>query len=123
MKKNAVILIAWLTAGPGHANEPASTEAKTKPMKADYTIYSGSLDDELAPTRDDRKLAVEVSGPAAKDIFDSIYPDSKVTCSDEKGERLRRKGQLWCSYTPSSGYRCFLGYNLRTGESIGGGSC
>ena len=123
MKKNAVILIAWLAAGLGHANEPASIEAKTKPMKAEYTIYSGSLDDELAPTRDDRKLAVEVSGPAAKDIFDSIYPDSKVTCSDEKGERLRRKGQLWCSYTPSSGYRCFLGYNLRTGESIGGGSC
>jgi hypothetical protein len=123
MKKTAVILIAWLAAGLGHANEPASTGAKTKPMKADYTIYSGSLDDALAPTRDDRKLAVEVSGPAAKEIFDSLYPDSKVRCSDEKGERLRRKGQLWCSYTPSSGYRCFLGYNLRTGESIGGGSC
>ena len=108
----------------------ASSEEKTnypvpaKPLTAEYTIYSGSLGDEQAPTKTDRKLAVEITGAAAKDIFESLYPDVEgVSCSDEKGERLRRKGRVWCAYSPSGGYRCFLGFNLRTGESLSGGSC
>jgi len=65
-----------------------------------------------APTKNDRKLAIEIKGQAAKEIFDSIYPDAKVTCSSEKGERLRSKRDLWCAYMPSQGYRCFLSFNL-----------
>ena len=92
-------------------------------MKAKYLIYSGEMGDQRAPTRSDRKLSVTVTGQAAKDIFDSIYPDAKVTCSDEKGERLRGKGELWCAYSPTGGYRCYLGFDLRSGKSIAGASC
>jgi hypothetical protein len=106
------------------AQEKAVYPAPAKPLSAEYTIYAGSLGDEQAPTKDDRKLAIEVTGKAAKEIFDSLYPDVQgVSCSDEKGERLRRKGRVWCAYSPNGGYRCFLGFNLRTGESISGGSC
>lgn len=106
------------------AQDKAVYAAPAKPLTAEYTIYSGALGDEQAPTREDRKLAIEVTGKAAKEIFDSLYPDVQgVSCSDEKGERLRRKGRVWCAYSPSGGYRCFLGVNLRTGESISGGSC
>ena len=107
-----------------HAAEKEIVPAPSKPLKAaEYTIYSGELGNEQAPTKDDRKLAIEIGGQAAKEIFDSLYPDAKVTCSGEKGERLRRKGELWCAFLPSRGYRCFLGYNLRTGQGIAGGSC
>lgn len=98
--------------------------APAKPLTAEYTIHSSSLGDEHAPTKNDRKIAFEVTGQAAKGIFDPLYPDVQVvSCSDEKGERLRRKGRLWCIYTPEGGYRCFFGFNLRTGESIARGSC
>lgn len=112
-----------LLSGPSSADAKAVDPAPIKPMKAGYSIYSGEIGDERAPTTTDRKLSVEVSGQAAKDIFESIYPDAKVTCSDEKGQRLRRKGQLWCSFSPAAGYQCYLGFNLRTGASTGGASC
>lgn len=94
-----------------------------KPLKAQYKIYSGELHNAQPPTRTERKLAIEISGQAAKDIFASLYPDAKVTCSGEQGERLRAKGELWCSFSPSSGYRCWLGYDLRAGKVIGAASC
>ncbi|MCC2959817.1 hypothetical protein LK540_05155 [Massilia sp. IC2-278] len=106
------------------AQDKAIYPAPAKPLTAEYTIYSGGIGDEQPPTMDDRKLAVEVKGKAAKDIFDSLYPDVHgVSCGDEKGERLRRKRKIWCTYSPHGGYRCFLGFNLRTGESISGGAC
>lgn len=106
-----------------HANDQPMQPARSKPLKAEYTIYSGELGNEQAPSRSDRKLAIEINGPAAKDIFDSLYPDAKVTCSGEQGERLRSKGKLWCSFLPTAGYRCFLGYDLRAGKDIPGASC
>ena len=105
------------------AAEPSPLEPGTTPLQAEYTISSGVLGDERSPTRTDRKLSSEVRGQAAKDIFDSIYPDPKVTCSGEQGERLRRKGHVWCSYMPANGYRCFIGVDLRSGDSIAGGAC
>ncbi|MBJ7309995.1 hypothetical protein ACFOLJ_17460 [Rugamonas sp. CCM 8940] len=124
MKKLLFTALASALLSAGHAQGKEVSPAPAKPLKAaEYTIYSGELGNEQAPTKNDRKLAIEISGPAAKEIFDSLYPDSKVTCSSEKGERLRRKRDLWCAYQPSDGYRCFLGVNLRTGESIPGGSC
>jgi hypothetical protein len=97
--------------------------APQKPLSADYVIYSGNLDEQLAPTQADRKISISVSGKPAKDIFESIYPDIKVECITEKGERERRKGNVWCYYMPSRGYRCYLGFDLRTGKSIAGGDC
>lgn len=116
----ALLLLSSASSG----EEKTNYSAPAKPLTAEYTIYSGSLGDEQAPTKIDRKLAVEITGEAAKDIFESLYPDVEgVSCSDEKGERLRRKGRVWCAYSPSGGYRCFLGFDLRTGESVSGGSC
>lgn len=117
-------IVALIASSSVGAQDKAAYPAPAKPLTAEYTIYSGSLGDEQAPTKTDRKLAVEITGEAAKEIFESLYPDVQgVSCSEEKGERLRRKGRVWCAYSPSGGYRCFLGINLRTGESIAGGSC
>lgn len=124
MRKTLIAILAIASFSVAHAAGKEIWPAPPKPLQAaEYTIYSGELGNEQAPTKDDRKLAIEISGQAAKEIFDSIYPDAGVTCSGEKGERLRRKRDLWCSFVPSEGYRCFLGYNLRTGQSIPGGSC
>ena len=95
-----------------------------KPLQATYLLYSGEPGERAAPTATDRKIAIIVRGSPAKEIFDSLYPDAKdVTCTTEPGERLRRKGDIWCSYRPSNGYRCFLGYNLRNGQADSGASC
>lgn len=116
----AALLLSTNALAQGQAAHPTPA----KPLTAEYTIYSGDLGDEQAPTKNERKLAVEVTGEAAKEMFDSIYPDVEgAKCSEEKGERLRRKGRLWCAYSPSVGYRCFFGFDLRTGQSISGGSC
>ncbi len=122
MRKLFTYMLAVFSLTAANAEEAVSL-AKTKPLQAEYTIYAGELGDEQAPTKSDRKLSSEVSGQAAREIFDSIYPDAKVTCSGDKGERLRRKKNLWCIYHPSDGYRCFLGFDLRTGDSVPGGSC
>jgi len=122
-QKSLLIAVAMMLSVGSRAQEKSVYPAPAKPLKAEYTIYSGGLGDEQAPTKDERKLAIEISGQGAKEIFDSLYPDTKVTCSGEKGERLRRKGHMWCSFSSVSGYRCFIGFNLRTGESIAGGSC
>lgn len=94
-----------------------------KPFKGSYSIYSGSLGEEAAPTSADRKLSIAVSGQLAKEMFESMYPDFKPTCNAEKGDRDRRKGNLYCTYHPGEGYRCFIGIDLRTGNSIAGGTC
>lgn len=123
MKKLLLLVCALTSLVRANAEGEKASPIEAKTMKAEYTIYAGQLGDEHAATGVERKLSIEVSGQAAKDIFDSIYPDSKVTCSGEKGERLRRKKDIWCIYRPREGYRCFLGFDLRTGNSIAGGSC
>lgn len=123
MKALRFIIWAAASLSVAHAAEKEQWPAPSKPLKAEYTIYSAELGNEQAPTKDDRKLSMEISGLAAKEIFDSLYPDAKVTCSGVKGERLRRKQNVWCIFQPREGYRCFLGVDLRTGESIPGGSC
>jgi hypothetical protein len=124
MKK--LILVACACALPMAcaSNSAVGWYEKFKPLKATYLIYSGEPDERAAPTKTDRKIAIIVEGDPAKEVFDSLYPDAKgVTCTTEKGERLRRRGDVWCSYRPSDGYRCFMGFNLRTGQAHSGASC
>ena len=123
MNKLPLIVGAGMLLSLAYAGEKSGWTWEYKPLRAAYSIYSGELGEREAPTKTDRKLAINVTGPAAKEIFDSIYPDANVTCSSEKGERMRRKQNLWCIYQPSSGYECYLGFNLRTGASIPGGEC
>lgn len=111
-------LLSW-----AYASEVTKWDGEYQPLKASYSVYSGTPSEKAAPTKTDRKIAIAIDGAAAKEIFDSLYPDAKVTCSDEKGERLRSKGEVWCSYTPSAKYRCFVGFDLRTGKSYSGASC
>ena len=59
-------------------------------------MYAGSLGDQQAPTANDRKVSFIISGKPAKDLFDSMAPDDKVTCSGERGARSRTKGHVWC---------------------------
>jgi hypothetical protein len=95
-----------------------------KDFKGSYLIYSGSLGEEQPPTAKDSKVSFNVSGPIAKQMFDSMYPDAKEQdrCSDEKGYRERNKGELSCIHD-KDGYRCFFGFDLRTGKSISGAIC
>lgn len=91
--------------------------------KARYLIHGGSLADRQVPTAKDEKLTLLIQGQPAKEIFDSIGPDLPGTCSDEKGDRARIKRGLSCSYTfrdketPDGPYRCWIGINLRTGDT------
>jgi len=85
-------------------------------------IYAGDLGDAWQPTKEDRKLSIDVTGQPAKDICDAIYPDIKAECTAEKGERQRREGHVWCAYRPSNGYTCYFGFDLRTGRRIAGRS-
>lgn len=98
-----------------------------KPFHASYTLFSGQqLAGREAPTSTERKLAIAVEGQPAKEIFDSIGPDRHPACSPERGYRDRRKGGVQCAYSPEedgNGYRCWIGVNLRTGESTPTVSC
>lgn len=113
--KIALAVLAAITVST-QAGETTEGEAVPKPLHGSYAIYAGELGEKQAPTRQDRKLAIEITGLAARNVFDSLYPDAKVSCSGTKGE-------VWCIYLPSDSYRCFLGFNLRTGASIAGASC
>lgn len=95
-----------------------------KPFKGSYLIYSGVLGEEQPPTSGDRKVSFSVSGPLAKEMFDSMYPDAKAkdACSSDKGHYERYKGKVSCVHDPD-GYTCNFGFNLRTGESISGATC
>jgi hypothetical protein len=125
MKELLLITCVCVLSAEAYAGDDATGwYGKYKPLQATYLIYSGEPDERSAPTRTDRKIAIIVEGNPAKEIFDSLYPDAKgVTCTSERGERLRRKGDVWCSYRPSDGYRCFMGFNLRNGQSNSGASC
>jgi hypothetical protein len=124
MKKLLLFTCVCALSAAYASNEALGWYEKYKPLKATYLIYSGEPDERAAPTKTDRKIAIVVAGSPAKEIFDSLYPDAKgVTCTTESGERLRRKGDVWCSYRPSDGYRCFMGFNLRNGQPHSGASC
>jgi len=123
MKKIFVIVGATALISLAYAAERAHWPAPYRSFKGDYTIYSGELGDQQAPTRDDRKLSLIVEGAPAKDIFNAMPPDDKVICSTEKGARSRIKGNVWCTFDPGSGYTCYFGFDLRTGKSIAGGIC
>lgn len=123
--KYRLLAIAVLMFSSAHAADKSSWTGKNKPLKdSTYLVYSGEPGDRGPPTKSDRKLAISIKGQAAKEIFEGLGgPDADVSCSLQEGERLRSKGEVWCSYTPKEGYICSLGFDLKTGEPHAGASC
>ena len=121
------ILIALLFASGlcsfAHAGTKEPWEAHDRPLKGEYLMYSGSLGELQAPTRKDRKVSIRVAGTVAKEMFDSMHPDDKDTCTTAPGHRERTKDGVSCIYDPGTGYACYVGFDLRTGKSIGGSIC
>ena len=93
-----------------------------KQFKGAYLIYSNTLGEQQPPTPHDRKISFVVTGAVARDMFDSMAPDSKERCSLEKGYRQRDKENVSC-LRDHDGYRCHFGFNLRSGKSIDGSMC
>lgn len=118
-----LVFAAGLLCAAMYARGTDAWNGQSRPLNGSYSIYAGKLGEETAPTRNDRKLAIEITGQPAKEMFDSMYPDFQPTCSGEKGDRDRRKGNLYCYASAAGTYRCFLGFDLRSGKSIAGASC
>ncbi|QBI03240.1 hypothetical protein [Pseudoduganella albidiflava] len=120
-----LLAMALLVPSALNAEEAGEWTGANRPLtSASYLIYSGEAGNRKPPTNSDKKLAIAIRGQAARQIFESIGPDVKgVICSAEEGERMRSKGEIWCSYMPGDGYMCFLGFDLRTGQPHPGGSC
>jgi hypothetical protein len=119
MQKFSVILT--VSALVSLANAAEWSDAYHPLLRATYSIYSGQPGERMAPTTLDRKLTIIIDGGAAKEIFDSIGPDARQTCSAEQGYRERNKKGVICNFSPQEpgkGYRCWIGLNLRTGDSM-----
>ena len=134
MRKTITLLTMGATAialSLAHAADPSSDPyGLWKPLQgAIYKVHSGIVSDRSPPTASDRKLTVLIDGKTAKDIFDSIGPDLPETCTGEQGDRMRDKKGIHCSYTAQDKgtkdgpYRCWIGLDLRTGDSVGTVSC
>jgi hypothetical protein len=123
--KHFLLALALLSFSTVHAQDKSKWDGKNKPLKdATYLVYSGEPGERGPPTKNDRKLTIAIRGQAAKEIFEGLGgPDAKVTCTADEGERMRRKGEVWCSYIPKDGYMCFVGYNLKTGQPDSGADC
>lgn len=96
-----------------------------RPASVQYAAYGNSLGDPTAPTRDDTKIAFEVTGRAAKDIFEAIGPDRKDQCSPDAGTRFRSRDEekISCVRSNKGEYACHFGFDLKSGKSIGGSIC
>ena len=123
MRKFLVLVCATAFLSLAFAGEQSNWPAPYRPFKGEYSVYAGSLGDQQAPTANDRKVSFIINGKPAQDLFDSMAPDDKVTCSGEQGARSRTKGHVWCTFARSDGYTCYFGFDLRSGKSIGGGIC
>ena len=123
MKVRLCIFGILLVCATARAEQSSEQPAQYRQFKGEYSIYSGELGEQLAPQKNERKVSFIIDGHAAKRLFDAMGPDDKYTCTGNKGDRSRTKGKLWCTFHRSDGYTCYFGFDLRTGESIGGGIC
>ncbi len=91
-----------------------------------YLVSSNDLDEAQAPTPADPRLSIAITGDLARQMFDAIGPDLKVSCGTSLGMRQRQRGDIDCSYDKeqsTSPYTCHFGFNLRKGKSIAGATC
>lgn len=92
---------------------------------ASYRIYGGGLGDPIAPRPNDKKVVFSIEGNAARQIFDAIGPDKHDPCTEGSGMRVRNKDHdhLTCTLSKQNDYVCSFGFDLVSGESIGGSIC
>ena len=96
------------------------------PYSMHYLLYSGTLGEAQPPTRTEQRLSFAIQGSLAKQMFDSIGPDLKLSCGTTLGMRQRTRGDVDCSYDKKhavSPYTCHFGLDLRKGKSIPGAIC
>jgi hypothetical protein len=96
------------------------------PYSVHYLMYSGTLGEAQPPTRTEQRLSFAIRGQLAKQMFDSIGPDLKLSCGTTLGIRQRTRGDVDCSYDKDdaeSPYTCHFGLDLRKGKSIAGAIC
>lgn len=96
-----------------------------RPTPARYATYGGTLGDPVAPSKDDSKVAFEIVGAGAKQMFDAMAPDRADQCSGESGARFRSRDddKLVCVRSSKGGYSCYFGFDLKSGKSVGGSIC
>lgn len=90
-----------------------------------YIVYGGGLGDPVKPDGRDAKVAFEVTGRAAQELFGAMGPDRIDRCGSESGVRFRSRDgdKLACQRSAAGQYRCYFGFDLSTGKSIGGSIC
>lgn len=90
-----------------------------------YALYGGGLGDPVKPEGGDAKVAFEVTGRAAQDLFVAMGPDRTDRCGAEPGVRFRSRDndRIACQRSAAGEYRCYFGFDLVTGKSIGGSIC
>lgn len=84
-----------------------------------YALYGGYRDELAPPVAGDVKIAFDIKGTAAKELFNAIGVDRQEACPAQQ-RRLRRRDMLLCVHSKRDGYRCQFGFDLSTGLSIGG---
>lgn len=104
-------------------NASAVWEFVHKPLSGKYVIYGGDFNDARAPTPGDTKIAFNLVGNPAKEMFDAIGPDIPAACGAEDAGRMRQKDMLVCRYRPPGRYSCNIDFDLSTGLSIGRAGC
>lgn len=93
--------------------------------KLQYAVYGGGLGDTVRPSAKDAKIAFELTGRAAKEMFDAMGPDRVDRCGAQPGERFRSRDddRVICTRGAQGDYRCSFGFDLVTGRSVGGAIC
>lgn len=96
-----------------------------RPAAVKYAVYGGGLGDPVKPGGSDAKVAFEVTGRAAQELFANMGPDRTDRCGAEPGVRFRSRDgdRLACQRSAAGEYSCTFGFDLVTGKSIGGSIC
>lgn len=120
--KSSVFLVVSIAAFCVYASDWSFSY---RPASVRYATYSNSLGDPVAPTKDDTKIAFEVTGRAARELFDTIGPDQQDQCAADAGTRFRSRDEekIVCLRSGKGEYSCHFGFDLKSGKSIGGSIC
>jgi hypothetical protein len=121
--KTILIAFIYLVCGELLAQNRPDWSFSFQPLKGSYAIYGGGLADPVAPAKGSTNVAFSVTGPVARQMFQSMGPDLKDVCGAENGHRIRQRAEVSCSWHASEGYQCDFGFDLVTGNSIGGSTC